>query len=147
MDDHLKLENQLCFALYTGARTIVRKYKPFLDPLGLTYTQYIALLVLWEQDGISGKDLGERLVLDSGTLTPLIKKLEKQGLLKRERVLNDERFVSIKLTEAGRQLKEKAYNVPFQVAQCIHITEKQAFELKLSLEHFIKNDDLNKGNK
>lgn len=137
MDEHLKLENQLCFALYTSARTIVRKYKPFLDPLGLTYTQYIALLVLWEQDGISIKDLGEQLMLDSGTLTPMIKKLEKQGLLKRERGQSDERFVSIGLTEAGRALKQQATVVPFQIIQSLNIDEAQGLELKQRLDQFI----------
>ena len=143
MDEHLKLENQLCFALYTGARTIVRKYKPFLDPLGLTYTQYIALLVLWERDGISIKDLGEQLMLDSGTLTPLVKKLEKQGLLKRERGQSDERYVSIVLTQEGRALKQKASDVPFQTAKSLHLDEAQGFELKQMLDQFIlDNKDL-----
>lgn len=143
MDEHLKLENQLCFALYTGARTIVRKYKPFLDPLGLTYTQYIALLVLWEQDGISIKDLGEQLMLDSGTLTPLVKKLEKQGLLKRERGQSDERYVSIVLTQEGRALKQKASDVPFQIAKRLHLNVAQSFELKQRLDQFIlDNKDL-----
>lgn len=143
MDEHLKLENQLCFALYTGARTIVRKYKSFLDPLGLTYTQYIALLVLWEQDGISIKDLGEQLMLDSGTLTPLVKKLEKQGLLKRERGQSDERYVSIVLTQEGRALKQKASDVPFQIAKRLHLNVAQGFELKQRLDQFIlDNKDL-----
>ena len=143
MDEHLKLENQLCFALYTGARTIVRKYKPFLDPFGLTYTQYIALLVLWEQDGISIKDLGEQLMLDSGTLTPLVKKLEKQGLLKRERGQSDERYVSIVLTQEGRALKQKASDVPFQIAKRLHLNVAQVFELKQRLDQFIlDNKDL-----
>ena len=143
MDEHLKLENQLCFALYTGARTIVRKYKPFLDPLGLTYTQYIALLVLWERDGISIKDLGEQLMLDSGTLTPLVKKLEKQGLLKRERGQSDERYVSIVLTQEGRALKQTASDVPFQIAKSLHLDEAQGFELKQRLDQFIlDNKDL-----
>lgn len=137
MDEHLKLENQLCFALYTGARTIVRKYKPFLDPLGLTYTQYIALLVLWEQDNIPLKDLGEHLMLDSGTLTPLVKKLEKQGLLKRERSQSDERFVSIVLTNEGRALKQKASDVPFQIVKSLHLDEAEGYELKQRLDQFI----------
>ncbi len=143
MDEHLKLENQLCFALYTGARTIVRKYKPFLDPLGLTYTQYIVMLVLWEQDNIPLKDLGERLMLDSGTLTPLIKKLEKQGLLKRERGQSDERFISIVLTQEGRRLKEKASEVPYQIASSLRLTVEQAIDLKLRLDQFIQDDKVN----
>jgi MarR family transcriptional regulator, organic hydroperoxide resistance regulator len=137
MHDPLKLENQLCFSLYTGARSIVRKYKPFLDPLNLTYTQYICLLVLWEKDKISVKDLGERLMLDSGTLTPLIKKLEKQGLLKRVRQTNDERMISIELSETGLALKEDAKDIPFKIASCLNIGFKQAIELKQTLDILI----------
>jgi len=103
----------------------------------LTYTQYIALLVLWEQDGISIKDLGEHLMLDSGTLTPLVKKLEKQGLLKRERGQSDERYVSIVLTEEGRALKLKASDVPFQIAKHLHLDEAEGYALKQRLDQFI----------
>jgi len=137
MHDPLKLENQLCFSLYSGARSIVRKYKPFLDPLNLTYTQYICLLVLWEKDQISIKQLGERLMLDSGTLTPLIKKLEKQGLLKRVRQTDDERMVSIELSEKGLALKEEAKEIPFKIASCLNITLKQAIQLKQTLDQLI----------
>jgi len=137
MHDPLKLENQLCFSLYTGARSMVRKYKPFLDPLNITYTQYICLLVLWEKDKISVKELGERLVLDSGTLTPLIKKLEIQGLLKRVRQTTDERMISIELTEKGLTLKEDAKDIPFKIVQCLNINLKQAIQLKETLDLFI----------
>ncbi|HET6785992.1 MAG TPA: MarR family transcriptional regulator [Erysipelotrichaceae bacterium] len=140
MHDPLKLENQLCFSLYTGARSMVRKYKPFLDPLNITYTQYICLLVLWEKDKISVKELGERLVLDSGTLTPLIKKLETQGLLRRVRQTMDERMISIELTEKGLALKDDAKDIPFKIVQCLNIDIKQAIQLKETLDLFIEKN-------
>jgi DNA-binding MarR family transcriptional regulator len=140
MHDPLKLENQLCFSLYTGARSIVRKYKPFLDPLNITYTQYICLLVLWEKDKLSVKELGERLMLDSGTLTPLIKKLETQGLLRRVRQTTDERMISIELTEKGLALKEDAKDIPFKIVQCLNIDIKQAIQLKQTLDLFIEKN-------
>ncbi|MBN2628061.1 MAG: MarR family transcriptional regulator [Spirochaetales bacterium] len=110
--DLLKLDNQLCFALYVTSKEIIRQYKPLLDPLNLTYTGYIAMLALWERDNIPIKDLGTRLYLDSGTLTPLLKKLEKQGLLERVRDSRDERKVLISLTAEGKALKERAADVP-----------------------------------
>lgn len=140
MHNPLKLENQLCFSLYTGARSMVRKYKPFLDPLNITYTQYICLLVLWEKDKISVKELGERLVLDSGTLTPLIKKLEIQGLLRRVRQTMDERMISIELTEKGLDLKEAAKDIPFKIVQCLNIDIEQAIQLKQTLDLFIEKN-------
>lgn len=140
MHDPLKLENQLCFSLYTGARSIVRKYKPFLDPLNITYTQYICLLVLWEKDKISVKELGERLMLDSGTLTPLIKKLETQGLLRRVRQTTDERMISIELTDKGISLKEDAKYIPMKIVQCLNIDIKQAIQLKQTLDLFIEKN-------
>jgi len=112
MNELLKLDNQLCFALYVCSKEIIRKYKPLLDPLGLTYTSYITLLALWEEDHINVKDLGKKLYLDSGTLTPLLKKLQNVGLITRNRLKTDERNVSISLTEAGIALKEKAASVP-----------------------------------
>jgi len=140
MHDPLKLENQLCFSLYTGARSIVRKYKPFLDPLNITYTQYICLLVLWEKDKISVNELGERLMLDSGTLTPLIKKLETQGLLRRVRQTTDERMISIELTDKGLTLKEDAKDIPMKIVQCLNIDIKQAIQLKQTLDLFIEKN-------
>jgi DNA-binding MarR family transcriptional regulator len=108
----LKLDNQLCFALYVCSKEIIRGYKPLLDPLGLTYTGYIAMLALWEKDNITVKDLGSRLYLDSGTLTPLLKKLESGGYVRRDRCSSDERNVYIKLTDKGSDLKSLAYEVP-----------------------------------
>ena len=137
MFDPLKLEYQLCFSLYTSSRTIIRKYKPFLDPLNLTYTQYICLLVLWEEDGVSVKELGDRLMLDSGTLTPLIKKLENQGYLKRVRSQLDERMISIVLSEEGHALKEKVKDIPQKIVKSLNMNIEDAIELKKRLDCFI----------
>jgi DNA-binding MarR family transcriptional regulator len=115
IDLPLLLGNQLCFAIYSTAHTFNRVYKPLLDRLGLTYPQYLAMLVLWERDGLSVKEIGERLFLDSGTLTPLLKRLEAAGLIERTRDPEDERQVRITLTKPGRALKRKAHGVPLQV--------------------------------
>src|ERR1700686_690998 len=111
-DQPLLLGNQLCFAIYSTAHAFNRVYKPLLDRLGLTYPQYLVMLVLWERDGLSVKDIGERLFLDSGTLTPLLKRLEAAGLIKRTRSTEDERQVLIALTSQGQALREKARAVP-----------------------------------
>ncbi|MEK0314204.1 MarR family winged helix-turn-helix transcriptional regulator [Cohnella sp. 56] len=116
-EDKLRLDNQTCFAVYACAKEITKLYQPVLKTLGLTYTQYIAMLALWERDGVSVKELGERLYLDSGTLTPLLKKLESQGLLTRVRDAADERQLLIKLTERGIALKARALEVP-ELAFC-----------------------------
>lgn len=108
----LLLDNQLCFALHSASLAMTKVYKPHLDRLGVTYPQYLALLVLWERDGITVSDIGERLFLDSGTLTPLLKRLEAQGLVDRSRDPQDERRVVIRLTEQGRALKEQAAGIP-----------------------------------
>ncbi|MDB5745017.1 MAG: transcriptional regulator, MarR family [Polaromonas sp.] len=108
----LQLDNQLCFALYSASLAMTRLYKPLLDTLGVTYPQYLALLVLWEHDGLSVSALGERLFLDSGTLTPLLKRLEASGLVSRLRAVEDERRVHITLTPAGRALKAQAASIP-----------------------------------
>ena len=115
--ESIKLEDQLCFPLYACAREIVKTYRPVLDALGLTYTQYIAMLVLWEDHEVSVKDLGYRLHLDSGTLTPLLKKLEEKGFMSRERSTRDERVVIASITVEGRQLQEKAAAVPALIRQ------------------------------
>jgi len=112
----LRLDEQLCFAIYTASRALTRTYGPLLEPLGLTYPQYLTMLVLWETDGISVKRLGTRLALDSGTLTPLLKRLEQQGLVERTRSEEDERVVEVHLTDAGRALKTKAKKVPIELA-------------------------------
>lgn len=114
--DPLHLDDQLCFALYHASRALTRAYAPLLDPLGLTYPQYLVLLVLWERDGVTVKALGERLALDSGTLTPLLKRLAHQGLVSRKRGEDDERVVRIHLTAAGRALRAKARKIPLDLA-------------------------------
>src|SRR5215469_13409658 len=111
-DQPLRLDNQICFAVYSAAHAFNRVYKPLLDSLGLTYPQYLVMLVLWEHDGVPVKDIGERLFLDSGTLTPLLKRLEATGVIKRTRSTEDERQVLIALTPQGQALKEKARAVP-----------------------------------
>jgi len=120
-DAMLQLDNQLCFALYSTSLAMTKLYKPLLDELGLTYPQYLAMLVLWEQDGLMVSELGERLYLDSGTLTPLLKRLETSGFISRIRAVEDERRVHITLTAAGRKLKAKAAKIPgciLRASQC-----------------------------
>lgn len=127
--DALKIENQICFPLYACSREIIKQYKPFLDELDLTYTQYITMMVLWEHKTQTVKELGERLFLDSGTLTPLLKKMEAKGLLCRKRSKEDERNLLVTITEAGEQLKERAVSVPAQMAKCSLLDAKEAAEL------------------
>ena len=116
MTPQLLLENQFCFALYTASRAVVRAYQPLLAPLGLTYPQYLVLLVLWEDDGQSVRALGDRLALDSGTLTPLVRRLEAQGLVKKARDVDDVRVIRVTLTGKGRALEKKAAGVPAALA-------------------------------
>ena len=117
--DALKLENQLCFPLYACSRSIVNLYMPFLKPLGLTYTQYIVFLVLWEQDGITVGELGSKLHLDNGTITPLLKKMQDKGYVTRQRSKSDERVVIVSLTDEGRALREEAVKIPASIGQCV----------------------------
>jgi len=114
--DPLVLDEQLCFTLYNASRALTRAYAPLLEPLGLTYPQYLVLLVLWQRDGLPVKDVGERLALDSGTLTPLLKRLEQQGLVERRRGQDDERVVRIHLTPAGHALRGRARKIPAALA-------------------------------
>ncbi len=125
----LKLENQLCFPLYAASREIIKKYKPYLDMLDLTYTQYITMMILWETPAVTAKELGEKLYLDSGTLTPLLKKLEVKGLLSRKRSEVDERNLIVTLTEKGMKLREEAVSIPEKMAHCITLDPKEAQEL------------------
>ena len=127
--DALKLDNQLCFPLYACAKEIVRRYKPFLDELDLTYTQYIAMMVLWEEKEINVKDLGKKLYLDSGTLPPLLKRLEQKGLVVRHRDDKDERVLIIAITPEGEALKDEAVKVPRQMAGCVKLESQEAGEL------------------
>ena len=137
----LALDNQICFALYVCSKEIIRKYNPLLEPLGLTYTAYITLLCLWEKDNVTVKELGSRLFLDSGTLTPLLKKMEGQGLLTRTRGGQDERTVYIKLTDNGKAMKEKCSNIPQQM-MCQNIIDmKNAAPLLQTLHQIMHNMD------
>ena len=138
MYEQLKLENQLCFPLYACAKEIVRSYKPFLDPLDLTYTQYIAMMVLWEKESVTVKELGEALYLDSGTLTPLLKKMETKGLIRRRRSEQDERSLIVSLTEEGMALRERALAVPRQMASCVRLEPDEAQELYRLLYKLLK---------
>ncbi|MDO4280428.1 MAG: MarR family transcriptional regulator [Peptococcaceae bacterium] len=139
--DPLNLDNQLCFPLYACAKEIVRRYTPFLDALGLTYTQYIAMMVLWEEKALSAKALGKRLFLDSGTLTPMLKRLEQKQLLERHRDTGDERVLIVSITEAGEALREKALRVPEQMAECVHLSPQDAAELYRILHTLLKSFD------
>lgn len=144
--DHLKLDHQLCFPLYATSRLVVKHYKPFLDPLELTYTQYITLLALWEEDHLTVTSLGDKLFLDSGTLTPLLKKLELQGLITRTRRPEDERSVRISLTEKGHALKEKASDIPGRLATCLPLPDEDAKTLHRILHYLLKLDPQNNCN-
>ena len=137
--DPLALENQLCFPLYAASKELTRRYKPFLDPLGLTYTQYVAMMVLWAQDGITVGELGRKLYLDSATLTPLLKRLEAHGYVRRERSKDDERAVIVTLTDEGRALRDKAVEVPFCIAGCLNIAPEDAVQLKALLEKLLQS--------
>ncbi|GHV16857.1 MarR family transcriptional regulator [Spirochaetia bacterium] len=128
-DDILKLENQLCFPLYACSKEVIRRYTPFLDAIDLTYTQYIVMMVLWERQRITVKELGECLYLDSGTLTPLLKRLEKKKLIRRSRSDRDERQVVLMITETGIALKDRAREVPVQMGKCIDLSAEEAGEL------------------
>lgn len=119
--DCLKLENQLCFPLYACSKEIVRKYKPFLDELDLTYTQYITMMVLWDKKQTNVKELGKYLFLDSGTLTPVLKKLEAKGYITRHRSAEDERNLIVKITDRGVKLREKAYTIPGKMGKCVNL--------------------------
>ena len=135
----MKLANQLCFPLYAAARNVTGLYTPWLKPLGLTYTQYIVLLVLWEEDGISVTEIGEKLMLDNGTLSPLLKKMEKAGYINRRRSSDDERVVMITLTEEGRALQEKAKDIPRQMAGCVELSPEKAQMLYTLLYELLGN--------
>ena len=127
--DRLKLENQLCFPLYAASREVVKRYRPYLDELGLTYTQYIAMMVFWEEKKINVKELGKKLFLDSGTLTPVLKSLESKGYVRRYRSSEDERVLIVEITDKGDALKEQAVSVPEKVSGCISLNPDEASEL------------------
>ena len=137
-DLSLRLENQLCFPLYACAKEVTRKYKPFLDPLDLTYTQYIAMMVLWEKKEVRVKDLGEALYLDSGTLTPLLKRLEQKGLLTRSRNQEDERALCVRISAEGEALEQKALSIPDGMRACISLSEEEMQVLKKLLHRTLE---------
>jgi MarR family transcriptional regulator, organic hydroperoxide resistance regulator len=134
LDAMLLLDNQLCFALYSTSLAMTRVYKPLLDDIGLTYPQYLAMLVLWEKDGLMVSELGERLYLDSGTLTPLLKRLESSGLIARLRDVEDERRVHITLTAAGRKLKAKAAKIPGCILSASHCSIPELMALTQQMQ-------------
>lgn len=134
--DMLKLENQLCFPLYAAAKEVVRLYTPYLDELGLTYTQYIAMMVVWEKETVVVKELGHLLYLDTGTLTPLLKKLEGKGLVRLEPLPEDRRSVLVKATREGMALRDRAVDIPAKVGACIQIDGEDA-RLLFELTHKI----------
>ena len=127
--DALRLDRQLCFPLYAASREVTKRYMPYLKPLDLTYTQYIAMMVLWETGQILSRELGERLYLDSGTLSPVLKKLEEKGYITRRRPSDDERNLLVALTDEGEALKERALNIPRQLGSCIPLAPEEAREL------------------
>ena len=138
----LKLENQLCFPLYACSRETIRLYKPHLDKLDLTYTQYISMMVLWEKKAVTVKELGTALYLDSGTLTPLLKKLEAKGLLTRKRSTEDERNLIVTLTEKGEKLREDALDIPAEMAKCVNLSHEESITLyKLLYKLLPSNSD------
>ena len=132
--DALRLDHQICFPLYAASKEIVKRYKPFLDELDLTYTQYITMLVLWEKEKVGVKELGERLYLDSGTLTPVLKSLEQKGYVVRTRPESDERTLLVTLTEAGQKLKDQAVSIPGKmVSSCVALSAEEATQLYVIL--------------
>lgn len=143
--DPLKLENQLCFPLYACSRELIKLYKPHLDTLELTYTQYITMMVLWERKSINVKSLGDVLHLDSGTLTPLLKKLEAKGLITRRRSIEDERNLIVTISEAGEALKDMALSIPSKMTRCVNLTQEEVNTLyqllyKLLNQEFPKSE-------
>lgn len=136
--ENLKLENQICFPLYVIAKEITGLYRPFLDELDMTYPQYLVMMVLWEHDGMTVSCIGEKLYLDSGTLTPLLKRLEAKGLITRKRKKEDERVVEICVTEAGKQLKSRACSVPEKIIASTKVDPEDLIRLKESVQNIIK---------
>ena len=134
----LKLENQICFPLYACSRDVIKRYKPYLDEIDLTYTQYITMIVMWEEKSVTVKELGKRLNLDSGTLTPLLKKMEAKGLLTRKRSFEDERSLIVTITEEGERLMEKADGIPEKIQACSELNTEEAAVLRALLLKLLK---------
>ena len=134
----LKLSNQLCFPLYACSREMIKLYKPWLDEIGLTYTQYITMMVLWEHNSMTVKELGQELFLDSGTLTPLLKKLEDKGLVSRRRSERDERNLIVTITEAGEDMKDRALHIPTEMAKCVNLPREEVYTLYRMLNQLLE---------
>ena len=139
LTDPLLLDNQLCYALYAAAHRMTKSYRPMLERMGLTYPQYLVLLVLWEADGVTVSEIGRRLRLDSGTLTPVLKRLEASGLLNRSRRQSDEREVEITLTASGRDLRAQAIEVRQSIMCQLHMTEPEIQAMRADLNALIDN--------
>lgn len=137
--DYLKLDKQLCFALYSTSLAMTKLYKPLLEKLGLTYPQYLVMCILWERDGLALKDIAEQLHIDSGALTPVIKRLEAQGLLQRHRHADNERTLEIALTPEGRALREQAEEIPLQIGMACATTEDEIHKLRDQLQRLRAN--------
>ena len=135
----MKLDNQLCFPIYAASRIITSLYTPYLKPLGLTYTQYILFLVLWEKDGLTVGEICRHLMLDSGTLSPILKKLRQQGYIEKQQNTSDERSFIITLTEKGRELQIQAKDIPLQVGRCVNISLEKAQQLRSLLNELLEN--------
>jgi len=144
MEDKLKLTNQVCFPVYSLAKEIVNRYRPFLEEMGLTYPQYLVMLILWEQSEQTVSELGEKLKLDSGTLTPLLKRLEQKKFVTRTRSAKDERVVKITTTDEGQKLQTKAKEIPQQLAQSMHLEEEDLLMLKNVIENILHKIKQNK---
>lgn len=127
--DVLKLENQICFPIYACSKEIIKKYRPLLRELDLTYTQYLVMLIMWEYKSMKIKELGEKLLLDSGTITPVVKSLEKKGFVEKRRSDEDERIVEVSVTELGWISREKAVEIPSKLIECIGLDEKEGIQL------------------
>ena len=143
--ESLKLCNQVCFPLYACSKELVRQYGPYLQELGLTYTQYLVMMVLWEKQTLSSRELAECVRLDYGTLTPVLKRLEQAGYLQRTRAPEDERLLTLALTEQGRELRDKAVSIPPAVAECMGLTAEEFRTLYMltykALRHMEQNDN------
>lgn len=139
--DVLKLDNQLCFPLYAVSKEIIRRYTPFLNEIDLTYTQYIAMMVMWEHREMSVKELGKKLLLDSGTLTPLLKTLEKKELVTRVRSREDERFLVVSITDKGMKLREKAVDIPAKIGGCVQLSKEEAVQFYATLRKLLSQFD------
>lgn len=136
--EQLKLSNQLCFPLYVCSKEIVRRYKPFLDEVDLTYTQYITMMAFWEKGETNVKDLGKTLFLDSGTLTPVLKTLESKGFITRSRSKDDERNLIVSITEDGKKLQEKCADIPSKLACCVNFSREESQQLKTILDKMLR---------